>query len=148
VYLDVNELAKGETVHERRRTRRHRRRRTSSPTRRTTRASATTRSTIKDLDDGQLFPEKVERVDSVAWAADNKTLFYDATDPAKRPFRLYRHASGRILEGRRCSRGEGRAVPRLPTVRAARRLVLVGSRPTRSSEWRYIPADSRPAELR
>ena len=49
---------------------------------------------IKNLATGKLFPEKVARVSSVAWAADNKTLFYTSTDPAKRPYRLYRHALG------------------------------------------------------
>ena len=43
---------------------------------------------------GKLLSEKVERVTSVAWAPDNKTLFYATTDPAKRPFRLYRHVLG------------------------------------------------------
>src|SRR4051812_4197219 len=47
---------------------------------------------IKDLTTGRVYPEKVDRVSSVAWAADNKTLFYTTTDPAKRPFRLFRHA--------------------------------------------------------
>ena len=28
---------------------------------------------------------------AVAWAADNRTLFYTTTDAAKRPYRLYRH---------------------------------------------------------
>ncbi len=46
---------------------------------------------VKDLKTGRLLPDTVERVRSVAWAADNKTLFYATTDPAKRPFRLWRH---------------------------------------------------------
>src|SRR5262249_51190032 len=31
---------------------------------------------------------------NVAWAADNKTLFYVTDDHAKRPYRLYRHVIG------------------------------------------------------
>ena len=31
---------------------------------------------FKDLRTGKIFPEKIERVTSVAWANDNKTVFY------------------------------------------------------------------------
>ncbi len=49
---------------------------------------------IKDLTTGRLFAESVPRANSVAWANDNKTLFYVIEDSAKRPYRLYRHALG------------------------------------------------------
>ena len=49
---------------------------------------------IKDLTTGKNFPEKILRVSSAAWAADNKTLFYTTTDPAKRSYRLWRHTLG------------------------------------------------------
>jgi oligopeptidase B len=49
---------------------------------------------IKDMSTGKLLAEKVARVASVAWAPDNKTLFYATTDPAKRAYRLYRHRVG------------------------------------------------------
>jgi oligopeptidase B len=93
VYLDVNELAKGESF-------------MSVGARQVSDdgklLAYTTDNTgfrdytlwIKDLTTGKLGPEKVERVASVAWAADNKTLFYTTTDPAKRPYRLWRHALG------------------------------------------------------
>jgi oligopeptidase B len=46
---------------------------------------------VKDLRTGELLPDKIERVVSVVWAADNRTLFYTVEDEAKRPHRLYRH---------------------------------------------------------
>ncbi len=50
---------------------------------------------IKDLFTGQLLPESVERVGSIVWAADNRTLFYTVEDEEqKRQFRLYRHRLG------------------------------------------------------
>ena len=49
---------------------------------------------VKNLATGQTLPEKIERVDAVAWASDNKTLFYVVEDDAKRPYRLYRHKLG------------------------------------------------------
>jgi oligopeptidase B len=50
---------------------------------------------IKDLRTGEVFPERVERVTSAAWAADNRTLFYTVEDETtKRSYRLYRHFLG------------------------------------------------------
>ncbi|HEX9286422.1 MAG TPA: S9 family peptidase [Thermoanaerobaculia bacterium] len=46
---------------------------------------------VKDLRTGAVAPEKFPKVSSVAWAADNRTLFYVVDDAAKRPYRLYRH---------------------------------------------------------
>jgi oligopeptidase B len=47
---------------------------------------------IKDLRRGRLLRDTAERVDGVAWAADNKTLFYATEDAqTKRPDRVYRH---------------------------------------------------------
>jgi oligopeptidase B len=50
---------------------------------------------IKDLRTGELLAESVERVGSVVWAADNRTLFYTVEDEEqKRQFQLYRHMLG------------------------------------------------------
>ena len=50
---------------------------------------------IKNLWSGRDFPEAIERVTSVAWAADNRTLFYTVEDATtKRSHRLYRHVVG------------------------------------------------------
>jgi len=50
---------------------------------------------LKDLRTGQTLSERIERVTSVAWASDNKTLFYTVEDETtKRPHRLYRHGLG------------------------------------------------------
>jgi oligopeptidase B len=50
---------------------------------------------LKDLRSGETLPERIERVTSVAWAADNKTLFYTIEDETtKRSHRLYRHVLG------------------------------------------------------
>ena len=50
---------------------------------------------VKDLRTGELLGERVERVGSVVWAADNRTLFYTVEDEEqKRQFQLYRHELG------------------------------------------------------
>ena len=50
---------------------------------------------VKDLRTGQLLPERVERVTSVVWATDNKTLFYVTEDATtKRSDKFFRHVLG------------------------------------------------------
>ena len=50
---------------------------------------------VKDLRSGATLPDTAERVDSVAWAADNKTLFLVTEDAVtKRGDKLWRHVLG------------------------------------------------------
>ena len=50
---------------------------------------------VKDLRTGATLPDTAERVTSLAWAADNKTVFFVTEDAVtKRSDRLWRHALG------------------------------------------------------
>jgi oligopeptidase B len=50
---------------------------------------------VKDLKTGATLPDTIERVDSVAWAADNHTLFLTTEDEVtKRVNRAWRHTLG------------------------------------------------------
>ncbi|HEX5284771.1 MAG TPA: S9 family peptidase [Bryocella sp.] len=50
---------------------------------------------IKDLSTGEVLGDTAERVGSLVWAADSKTLFYSTEDEqTKRQDRLFRHAVG------------------------------------------------------
>jgi oligopeptidase B len=50
---------------------------------------------VKDLRTRELLPLRVERVTSVAWASDQKTLFYVVEDEVtKRSYQLWRHVLG------------------------------------------------------
>jgi len=50
---------------------------------------------VKDLRTGAILPERIERVDDVVWAGDNKTLFYVTEDPvSKRNDKFFRHKLG------------------------------------------------------
>ncbi len=50
---------------------------------------------VKDLRTGEIFPEKIERVNGVAWATDNKTFFYVTEDAVtKRSDKFFRHVLG------------------------------------------------------
>jgi oligopeptidase B len=50
---------------------------------------------VKNLQTGQLLPEKIERVDHVVWATDNKTIFYVTEDAVtKRSDKFFKHVLG------------------------------------------------------
>jgi oligopeptidase B len=50
---------------------------------------------VKDLRTGQVLAEKIERVNGVVWANDNKTFFYVTEDAVtKRSDKFYRHVVG------------------------------------------------------
>ena len=50
---------------------------------------------VKDVRTGQTLPDSTERVTSLEWAADNKTLFLTTEDAVtKRPDKLWRHVLG------------------------------------------------------
>jgi oligopeptidase B len=54
---------------------------------------------IKDLESGETLPDEVERVGSVVWAADNRTLFYTVEDEEqKRQYQLWRAGDGRLSQ--------------------------------------------------
>lgn len=96
---------------------------------------------IKDLRTGKLLSEKIERVGSVMWATDNKTLFYSTEDPVtKRSDKFFRHVIGSdkselIYE----DKDELFDVYGGRTRDKAMILLVSGSKT--STEYRYIPAD-------
>jgi oligopeptidase B len=50
---------------------------------------------VRDLRTGKDLADTAEKVGSVAWAADNKTVFYSVEeDKTKRHYRIYRHTIG------------------------------------------------------
>lgn len=50
---------------------------------------------VKDLKTGKMLTDQVRGVYySLAWANDNKTLFYNVLDSAKRPYKIFRHTLG------------------------------------------------------
>jgi oligopeptidase B len=53
------------------------------------------RLSVKDLRTGALLPDSAERITSVEWCADNRTLFYTTEDPVtKRSNLVWRHPLG------------------------------------------------------
>lgn len=97
---------------------------------------------VKDLSTGKGFPETVEKVSSVAWAADNKTLFYTVDDRAKRPYRLYRHALGSDPKNDTLVYEEKDEMFRVDIHRSrSRKVLFLVSGSHTADEWRFLPAD-------
>ena len=103
---------------------------------------------VKDLRTGQMLPEKIERVDSVAWANDNKTLFYVTEDAVtKRNDKLFRHVLGadqnELLYQEKDELfdiGVGRSLDKA--------VIFLGAYSKTSNEFRYIPANDPNAEFK
>jgi oligopeptidase B len=97
---------------------------------------------IKDLRDGSLAPEQIARVSGVAWTPDPAVLLYAAEDPAKRPYRLYRHRVGTPVAQDELIYEEADARFRLHVWRSRSLAYLFAmSRSFTSAEVRYLSAD-------
>src|SRR2546428_1115405 len=101
---------------------------------------------IKNLQTGELFPEKFERVDSLAWATDNKTIFYVTEDAVtKRSDKFFRHVLGNNKSNLLYE--EKDELFDIGTHRSRdKAVILLGAFSKTSTEFRYIPADSPEAE--
>jgi len=95
---------------------------------------------VKDLETGRLLPDRIEKVASVAWAADDRTLFYTTIDEAKRPYRLYRHTLGESEDELIYEEADERFALYVGRTRSQRYLLLLAGSHT-TTEYRYLPAD-------
>lgn len=102
---------------------------------------------VKNLRTGRIYTDTAERVTSVAWAADNKTLFYTTEDETtKRSNQLYRHVVGQkghhlVFE----EKDELFRVGVSDTRNGALIYLNIGSHQT--EEWRYIDAKKPRSEF-
>jgi oligopeptidase B len=101
---------------------------------------------IKDLRTGSLFAEKIERVDNVAWATDNKTIFYVTEDEvSKRNDKFFRHVLG--SDQYDLLYQEKDELFDIGTQRSRdKAVILLGAFSKTSTEFRYIPASDPNAE--
>ncbi len=104
---------------------------------------------VKDLRTGKTLADHAERVGSVVWANDNKTIFYSQEDAvSKRQYRLYRHTAGTteadalVYE----EKDERFDVSARKTLSQAYIFLILASHTT--SEARYISANDPTAEFK
>ena len=97
---------------------------------------------VKDLRTGALSSEKIERVGSVVWANDNKTIFFTTEDATtKRSDKFWRHVVGAttndlVVEEKNelFDMHAGRSLDK--------KVIFVGSYAKTSREHKYLPADN------
>lgn len=101
---------------------------------------------FKDLRTGKFYPEKIERVTSVAWANDNKTVFYVTEDDEdKRSDKLWRHQIG--TEKNELVLDEKDALYNIGISKTRDdKMIMLASFAKTSREYRYVPADKPSAE--
>jgi oligopeptidase B len=95
---------------------------------------------IKNLTTGALLPEKIERVDDLAWATDNKTIFYVTEDATtKRNDKMFRHVLG--SEKYELLYDEKDELFDIGVQRSRdKALIMLGAFSKTSNEFRFIPA--------
>src|SRR5580698_6266026 len=102
---------------------------------------------IKDLRTGKTLPDTTERVDSLAWAADNRTLFYTTEDAqTKRSDLLHRHVLGSDAANDPIAYNEKDERYDIYVQRTRdQRYLLLSDHSHITGEYRMIPADQTEA---
>ncbi len=95
---------------------------------------------IKDLSTGKLLPDDIGQVNSVVWAADNKTVFYVKEDQAKRPYRFFRHVLGGTKDELLFE--EQDELYRIWAYRSSdKKQIIMASASSETTEMRSLPSD-------
>jgi oligopeptidase B len=103
---------------------------------------------VKDLRTGQLGPETAERVRSLEWAEDGKTLFYSVEHPqTKRSYQVLRRALGAAKDELVYEEKDERFSASVWKSRD-RKYLFVESGSHTTTEIRYFPADRPTAEMK
>jgi oligopeptidase B len=105
---------------------------------------------VKDLSTGKLLDDAIVDVTgNVAWANDSQTLFYTKQDPnTLRAYRVYRHRLGSPSTDDRLVYEEADETFACRIFRTkSDRYLLIGSRQTLSTEYRFLDADKPDGEF-
>lgn len=105
------------------------------------------RLAVKNLVTGEVSPVLAESTGSVAWAADNRTLFYSVENEAKRQYRLYRVEPGGGAPALVYEEPDEALSVEVSRSRSRSFLFLTLVSLT-TSEWRCLPADQPLGEWR
>src|SRR5467141_719133 len=102
---------------------------------------------VKDLRTGKMLPDHAERVGSVVWANDNRTIFYSVEDDTtKRQYQVYRHAAGTSGSDKLAFEEKDEKFDVYAGKTRSKAYVLLFSASHTTSEVRYIPAGEPAAE--
>jgi oligopeptidase B len=106
---------------------------------------------FKDLTTGEMLDDVIPNVTgNMAWAADNRTLFYSRQDPETlRSYQIYRHVLGTDPVDDQLVFQEDDTTFRTFVFRTkSRDYIVVGSSQSLSNEYRYLRADEPDGDFR
>ncbi|MEM7382305.1 MAG: oligopeptidase B, partial [Bacteroidota bacterium] len=98
---------------------------------------------IKNLETGEIYPDKIENTTgSAAWADDNKTLFYTKKDPVTlRSDKIYKHKLGTSAdEDELVFHEEDETFSAFVYKSKSRKYIIIGSYSTLTSEYQILEA--------
>src|SRR5467141_170180 len=102
---------------------------------------------VKDLRTGKLLPDHAERVGSVVWANDNKTIFYTVEDDTtKRQYQVYRHTAGTSGSDKLAYEEKDEKFDVYAAKTRSKAYIVLFSASHTTSEARYLPAGEPAAE--
>jgi oligopeptidase B len=102
---------------------------------------------VKDLRTGRVLVDRAERVGSVVWANDNKTIFYSVEDETtKRQYRMYRHTAGTNGSDKLVYEEKDERFDVFAGKTRSKAYIFMFSASHTTSEVRYIPAGEPMAE--
>ncbi len=102
---------------------------------------------VKDLRTGKLLPDHAERVGSVVWANDNKTIFYTIEDDTtKRQYQVYRHTAGTSGSDKLAYEEKDEKFDVYAAKTRSKAYIVLFSASHTTSEARYLPAGEPAAE--
>jgi oligopeptidase B len=97
---------------------------------------------FKDLAAGQLLPDQITNAhDSLAWANDNRTLFYAVLDKTRRPFKVFRHMLGAAKDSQVYHEKDQRFTVEVGKT-SSRAYIVLHIASALTSEARYLSADA------
>lgn len=106
---------------------------------------------FKNLETGELFPEKIENTTGgAAWASDNKTVFYTLQNPKTlRSEKIFRHVLGTDpSQDVEVYHEKGHAFNAFVYASKSEKYIIIGSHSTVSSEYHILEADNPTGEFR
>ena len=105
---------------------------------------------FKNLETGELFPEKIDNTTgSAVWANDNKTIYYSRKDPETlRSDQVYKHILGTDpSKDELVFKEDDETFYSYVYKTKSKKYIIIGSSSTLTSEYRYASADSGTSEF-
>jgi len=106
---------------------------------------------FKNLDTGEMYPEKIENTTGRAvWANDNKTVFYSRKDPETlRSNQIFKHVLGtKVDQDQMVFQEDDETFYSFVYKTKSKKYIIIGSSSTLTSEYRIIPADDTSGDFK